>query len=71
MRLAVAIVVVAVALSAAVYLHERTVLRPVCGVGATDPHCYVRPSWEDPIAVLIGLGGLALAAGILTARRGR
>ena len=29
------------------------------------------PSWEDPVAVLLALGGLAGAAGILTTKRTR
>jgi hypothetical protein len=64
--------VVAVAWSAAVYIHQRTVF---AGVGpATSGNfygdaIYTHPSWEDPAAVGIAIGGLAIAAGILTARR--
>jgi hypothetical protein len=46
---------------------------PVLGyTGGTPARSVVsHPSWEDPAAVLISLGGLAVAAGILTARRSR
>jgi hypothetical protein len=50
-----------------------------CRVLATDPAGATmdvpaslirgRPSWENPAAVLLAIGGLAVAAGILTARR--
>ena len=84
MRLAAAIAVIAVAFAAAVYVHQRHVWveLPTCvsqGQFSGPPHNCVygsrsvivrqHPSWEDPAAVLASLGGLAVAAGILTARR--
>ncbi len=71
MRLAAAIGVAAVTWAAAVYIHQRHTQKPY-GVTGSPPQGYIRvhPSWEDPAAVLLALGGLAVAAGILTARRG-
>ena len=73
MRIAVAIGVVAVALAAAVWLHQQ---RPgketgYCGPGATYSECFKKRSWEDPAAALIAIGGIAVAVGIgLSGRRG-
>lgn len=64
MRLAAAIGVIAVTLAAAVYVHERKVLRQGCSVESIASFCFVRPSWEDPVAVLLALGGIAVATGI-------
>jgi hypothetical protein len=79
-RLAVAIAVIAVAFSAAVYIHQRhtwtstiTSVQTKTGgfVTGTDTFTRVRhhPSWEDPAAALIAIGGIAVAAGIVTFRR--
>ena len=68
-RLAVAIFVLGVTWAGATFMHQRILLRPQCSVVASDPQCRFRPSWEDPAAVLLALGGLAVAAGIVTARR--
>lgn len=78
MRLAAAIAVVAVAWAAALYVHQRHPLHtftPSCVSKGTgfDPYTCVNldteverthPSWEDPAAVLLALGGLAVAVGI-------
>ena len=71
MRLAAAIAVVAVAWSAAVYVHQRVIYSPPTPICAGSPFSCARqhPSWEDPAAVLIALGGLAVAVGIFTYRR--
>jgi hypothetical protein len=80
-RLVAAIGVIAVGLAAAVYVHERRTANPkytaavaYCnkqpnGCTSIDVPQRVRPSWDDPAAVLLSIGGIAVAAGILTARR--
>ena len=70
MRLAGAIAVIAVTLSAAVYIHERTLISPACTsfgrlAVATVSACHVPPSWENPVAVLLAIGGVAMAVGIV------
>ncbi len=59
---------------AVVYIHERHLVHTSCTgnpyVG--DLKCSSsssHPSWEDPAAVPIGIGGLSIAAGVLTFRR--
>ena len=76
MRLAAAIAVIAVALAAAVYVHQRHTWQSITPLGCSpyaDRNCSTsiaqHPSWEDPAAVLIAVGGIAVAAGILTTRR--
>lgn len=76
MRLAAAIGVVAVALAAAVYVHQRhlVVANPSQSTGSAyfgtpSAAARVHPSWEDPVAVLLALGGVAAAAAILTVGR--
>ena len=70
MRYALAIAVVAVAWSAALYLHQRRETEYVfanhapCGTPGQPCTKKVHPSWEDPVAVLLALGGLAVAVGI-------
>jgi hypothetical protein len=85
MRFAVALAVLAVAWAGAVYIHERHPLHSfiACipntkgGYGSaynctpTPESEYIHPSWEDPVAVLLGIGGLAVTAGIITVRRKR
>jgi hypothetical protein len=92
-RLAVAIGVIAVTFSAAVYLHQRrlelTGLGCFASTGAAPgwhspaackaagltwrryPIAYRsrKPSWEDPVAVLVAIGGIAVAVGILATGR--
>ena len=77
MRWAFAIAIVAVALAAAVYVHERRIAYAIpkgpCDYFNTtcaETTGYSHPSWEDPAAVLLALGSLAVAAGIVTVRRG-
>jgi hypothetical protein len=102
MRLAAGIAVLAIALPAALWIHQRRVSLPPIRVPAqaqqTSPtitcpgrlptlRCVLRshtpppetttlvpggaehPSWEDPAALLLALGGLAAAVGV--ASRGR
>ena len=93
MRIAVAIAVIAVTFSAAVYVHQRRLelygLGCFAATGAAPgwhspaacsaagftwrryPLAYRshKPSWEDPVAVLVAIGGVAVAVGILTVRR--
>jgi hypothetical protein len=84
-RLAVAIAAIAVTLSAALYVHLRRVtpddhLTFLQGRTAQPslelrdlsnpaPLAKKHPSWEDPVAILLSVGGIATAAGILTVRR--
>lgn len=73
-RLAIAIGVIAVALAGAVFIHQRHTYISYCPStepgycsGADPINLLTRPqhpSWEDPVAVLIGLGGIAVAVGI-------
>jgi len=79
-RLATAVAVIAVALSTAVYVHQRhvwtstvTSVQSKSGDGAVtgrDTFARVshRPAWEDPAAVLIAIGGLAVAARLVAFR---
>ena len=85
MRLAAAIGVIAVTLAAAVYIHQRHPLTRRCAAPgyteetANGPRTVcaryesvlprLHPSWEDPVAVGIAVGGVAIAAGIITYRR--
>jgi hypothetical protein len=70
-RLAVAIAVVAVTWAGAVYVHQRHTTLVVDPPGCSpyfDKNCSVavrqHPSWEDPVAVLLALGGVAVAVGV-------
>ena len=80
MRFALALAAVAVAWSAAVFVHERRVTVTTfrgCAHsvrrGARCPSYAViedrrsglQPSWEDPVAVLLTLGGVAAGIGIV------
>jgi len=107
MRFAVALLVIAMTASAALYVHQRDVMTVVNGGTNTtttgSPYAVNRspyaksghgsaydqgsqygrgffvemvtsrshPSWEDPVAVLLGVGGVALAVGIVAVRRRR
>ena len=80
MRLALAIGVIAVALAGAVYIHQRHAWQTYPAVPQTctpqsggGTFCTpaiparrtrVHPSWEDPVAVLLGIGGIAVGVGI-------
>jgi len=76
-RLALALVVVAVAWAAAVWVHQRRVdvpIAPPWGAACPDGGCSVRsthPSWEDPVAVLLAVGGVAVAVAIVATGRRR
>ena len=72
MRLAVALGVVAVAFSAAVYVHQRRPMTPGTDYTPGGPYLPTtvlphrsHPAWEDPIAVLLAIGGIAVAVGIV------
>lgn len=81
MRFAVAIVVVGVAFAAAVAVHQRdpaTSWNNCSDPTSSDPWgggpcsgTTTHPSWEDPAAVLIAIGGIAVAVGIVPFRRRR
>ena len=73
MRLALAIGVISVTLAAAVYVHERLVTPFSCGTPTFGLTCPAndevagipyRPSWKNPVAVLLAIGGIAVAVGI-------
>jgi hypothetical protein len=71
MRWALAIAVIAVTLAGAVYLHERqvdeTYLVERCNPYFSSNCLQIRrihPSWDDPVAVLLAIGGIAVAVGI-------
>jgi hypothetical protein len=68
MRWAAAIVVVAVAWSAAFSIHHRSHLWK-CGLGYDGPMCSARASWQDPVAIVIATVGLAAAVAIIARRR--
>ncbi|HZV27155.1 MAG TPA: hypothetical protein VFG00_12795 [Acidothermaceae bacterium] len=83
MRLATAIGVIAVTLAAAVYVREGRVANPVYNAALAtcaksdvtsctiSVAARVRPCWEDPVAVLLALGGVAIAVGVVTTGRER
>jgi hypothetical protein len=63
MRFAIAVAVVGAAFAAAFYVHQRKV--PTSnGCEFVGYVCKTHPSWEDPIAVLIAIGGITLAMAI-------
>jgi hypothetical protein len=72
-KFAAGIAVIAVAFSAAIYIHQRHTVtfgyqdadlgRGTYGAQLITPR---HPSWEDPVAVLIALGGVTVAVGIVT-----
>jgi hypothetical protein len=88
MRYALAIAVIAIAWSAALYVHQRHVTTTLTPAQADPANCSnykpggfgsdycaglkvtgrQHPSWEDPAALLIALGGLAIAVGIVFAK---
>jgi hypothetical protein len=75
-RYALAIAVIAVTLAAGVYVHQRHTFGGFAGSGCnsyfSDSNCVsisVHPTWEDPVAVLIAIGGVAVAVGIIATRR--
>lgn len=73
MRMALAIAVIAVAWAAAIYVHQRHFVTDNCGY-LPDSNCGSvthHPSWEDPAAVLLALGGVAVAVGIVATGRER
>jgi hypothetical protein len=70
-KLALAIAAIAITWSAAVYLDQRKIAEAV--PGPTTGSIYGRPYagvihfhpfWEDPVAVLLAIGGLAAAVAI-------
>jgi len=75
-RLAAAIAVIAIAWSAAVYLHQLPRFWTTGGAATqggfvVTPIKYHRRSWNDPAAVGIAIGSIAVAVGIVTFRRRR
>jgi hypothetical protein len=67
-RFAVAIGVIAVAWAAAIFIHQRHTLstpRPVSGSYGTPLGVRQHPSGEDPVAVLLAIGGVAVAVAII------
>jgi hypothetical protein len=69
--------VIAVAFAAAIYIHQRhtEIFVPAFhgGLYGSHPATTIRrhPSWEDPVAVLIAIGGIAIAVGIIAFRNPR
>lgn len=69
MRLALALGLVAVTLAAAVYIHQRDSSTFTGTSGTTnnpfatnyDGAGHQRGRWEDPVAVLVAIGGVAVA----------
>ncbi len=75
MRYVLALVVVAVCWSTAVYVHQRP-SGVTTGVRTSSNPYFVNTAgssrssgWEDPVAVLIAVGGVAIAAGIVATGR--
>ena len=82
-RLVAAFVVLAVVLAVAVFIHLRRVPAHDLSFfnGSTSqpkvelPNLFVaarptrHPAWEDPVAILLSVGGLVLAAAIITVGR--
>lgn len=70
LRIALALALVAVTLATAVYIHQRhtwtngfsggTSDNPLLG-GGTAESVRSHPSWADPTAVLLAIGGVAVA----------
>ena len=70
-RLAAANGVIGIASVAAVYLQQRHVTVAIYNFGGWPPTLVKQhPSWEDPVAIGLSIGGFALAVAILTARGG-
>jgi hypothetical protein len=78
MRYAIAIGVIAIALAGAVYVHQRHITRTIVVATSSSGLPYAQtgyseegfhPAWEDPVAVLIALGGLAVAVGVVATGR--
>ncbi len=74
-KFAAAIAVIAVAFSAAVYVHQRHILtvgnqNADLGRGTYGAPliAHRHPAWEDPVAVLAALGGVTLAVRIVAHR---
>jgi hypothetical protein len=66
--------IAAVALAGALFLHN-TPLGPTylgtidLGDGGGSPSIHLRASWQDPLALLIVVAGLGLAAAVLSSLR--
>jgi hypothetical protein len=72
MRWALALGVLAVAFAAAVYVRQMTFSAVPAGWTCYTPGCPVKhEAWQSPVAILLAIGGLAAAAGIIAVRRGR
>jgi hypothetical protein len=79
MRVAAAIALVAIAFSVAVFVHQRHTTARACYVMDQAGGCATwrdvpgaaHPSWEDPASVLIALGSVAAAVGIVASGRRR
>jgi type IV secretory pathway VirB2 component (pilin) len=61
---------VAIAPAVAIYLHRKTHLMP-CGLGFDKPVCAVRSSWQDPVALLVVVTGIAAALAVILFGRRR
>jgi hypothetical protein len=71
LRLAAATGVIGVALAAAVYVHQRRVTVAIYNFGGWPPTLVKQhPTWEDPVAIGLSIGGFALAVAILRTRGG-
>lgn len=69
-RLAVAGALAGSALAAALYVHQRTVPTST-GCEFVGYVCKRQPSWENPVAAFIAVGGIAFALGIVAYRNRR
>jgi hypothetical protein len=73
MRLVGALAALALAFGLAWYVHQRHTWRyPKIGYGTPmNARTRVHPGWEDPAAIVIAIGGVAVAAAVLTVGRRR
>ncbi len=83
MRLAAALGIIAICAAAGLYIYQRHVNATIhvanynsqsnnaslFATATTTAIVRKHPSWEDPVALLIAFGGLAVAAAVLNARR--
>jgi hypothetical protein len=74
MRLTLALAVIVVAFAAAIFIHQRHTTRTTHPRDFSKLNLFAHParqhpSWEDPVAVVVAVGGVAVAAGIVATER--